>query len=476
MKRRIQLFIILLVSIFVLFSCSEDNTGPDNNPIATENWDVNIDDGVGDGSWILELMPDSTITASGSWIYDYDERYEFVCDFFYAPVTINGIEFSFIANGTTHDSYNDQDSEFTLHCTGKLFNSSGFGNYTIEFTEEDFPDPISGNWTGILDVLTDPVITQLVTVLEIDIYLQSFIDLAINVDHVLVKISRESYVDSINATVINSIGNSQFIDIEAGVYEVYYEIYANNTLTVSGTKDGYADPCITNIVNISESDWGDIPPTVSISFGNGFEFKDDIGNYVAVFDNTNPFSINFDIHENSTELSRLLIEMYQDQGTWYYWYWWDFLPDYYQNQMPIGFGKFYPSAVIEYGDNETFRSNTLNFCGYMNYYESPIIANSVYTFKIDSSKAIFSELWNIDYLNISDIYLAGEFNNWTWELQEYKLTQSGEFYEISLPSISSNQTYKFVIKNNNGSENWVPDVVNYRMIEDGFGGYNSITP
>ena len=94
------------------------------------------------------------------------------------------------------------------------------------------------------------------------------------------------------------------------------------------------------------------------------------------------------------------------------------------------------------------------------------------------SNEIFSSQWIIDLNNLTGFYIAGEFNSWFWNSEEYKLIQNGDFYEITLSNVLSGQEYKFVPIDSNGIpyEGWIPDVVNYRIENDGWGGYNSITP
>jgi len=314
------------------------------------------------------------------------------------------------------------------------------------------------------------------TILEINVLLNPFFNHNLNVTQVNIKISRETYSDSVSVTTIDSVITIQFSNIDAGVYYIDYEIYVDSILTVSGTTDGVSEPNVTSTVNIDENDWGEIPPTIIIDFRSGFEYKESMGYYTAIYDINNPFTIDFEINENGNDITKLYFDLYQSTGIWYYWIWENNFPDCFTNTRPYGFGRFNPSAVLEFGESSEITSNHLEFYGYMNYYESPIINDTIYSFKIDPSKDIFSELWNINATNISEIYIAGYFNDWIWENDEYRLIQNASFYEIMLSNVSSNQEYKFVVKYINGNEHWVPDVVNYRMTDDGYGGYNSITP
>ncbi|MDP8268621.1 MAG: hypothetical protein P9L97_07840 [Candidatus Tenebribacter davisii] len=147
MKAKVLIFFVITMSI-VFLSCSKDSTGPDdNNP--KENWDINIDDGAGSGSWELELMPDSTIISSGSWVVDYYERVEISCNFVSSPIVFNGLEFYFTADGTAHHSELNQDSDFTIIIFGSMYNGVGSGEYEIEYTQVGWESG-SGTWTGTL--------------------------------------------------------------------------------------------------------------------------------------------------------------------------------------------------------------------------------------------------------------------------------------------------------------------------------------
>ena len=59
MKTKVLIFFVISLSILLL-SCSKDSTGPDNEVIATELWNVTIDNGAGSGTWQFNLLPDST--------------------------------------------------------------------------------------------------------------------------------------------------------------------------------------------------------------------------------------------------------------------------------------------------------------------------------------------------------------------------------------------------------------------------------
>ena len=269
MKNGKVVLIILIMLSLVFFSCSKDSTGPGHkNP--TENWDINIDDGAGVGSWELELMPDSTIISRGSWVVDYGKKAEISCNFISSPIVFVGQEFSFTANGTAHHSGINQDSEFTITVSGSMYNGVGSGEYEIDFAQSGWESE-NGVWSGTLN--NGEGVTPTMTALKINVLLQPFLDYNFNVDQVFIRITRANYTDSTNAIITDSIATAQFVNIDAGVYGIYYEIFVDNILTVSEITDGVVDPNKTNIINIRE--YG-IPPNFSINFGEGFDFPGDI--------------------------------------------------------------------------------------------------------------------------------------------------------------------------------------------------------
>ena len=152
----------------------------------------------------------------------------------------------------------------------------------------------------------------------------------------------------------------------------------------------------------------------------------------------------------------------------------------------FGYLKFYSQLFYENNISQNpIITDTLTVFSYLSDYESPVLNGNIYTFKIDPSKSLFLSQFGLDINNLSDIYLAGEFNEF---LQpdggnlildpEYKLELIGNFYEISLSNVISGQAYKFVPIKADGTPygGWVTDVVNYRISDDGYGGYNSVIP
>jgi len=147
--KNIKCFLIIFVAV-ILISCSDnDSTGTvDNNP--SEEWTIVIDEGNGEGTMTLELLPDSTITAEGSWIFEYDERYQVTCDFLEGEVIFNGSDFNFETSGTAQHSGNNTSSEFSIEISGMLINGLGAGNYQIKFLNVNWQESLEGNWTAEL--------------------------------------------------------------------------------------------------------------------------------------------------------------------------------------------------------------------------------------------------------------------------------------------------------------------------------------
>lgn len=147
MKTKGLIFFVISISILLL-SCSKETTGPNQNP--TEIWDIVIDNGIGNGTWELELLSDSTIVISGSWIFDYGNNAEVSCDFVSSTFTFNNTDFMFNADGTAHHSGINQDSDFILTVSGSINNGEGNGEYEIDFTQVEW-ESLNGVWSGTLN-------------------------------------------------------------------------------------------------------------------------------------------------------------------------------------------------------------------------------------------------------------------------------------------------------------------------------------
>ena len=115
----------------------------------TENWNIIIDDGIGNGTWELELINNSTITSTGSWVFD-DGSGDVICDFVSVAFTFYDNDFMFTADGTAHHSGINQDSNFTLFVNGMMYNGEGNGEYEIEFAQNGW-ESLSGIWSGLLN-------------------------------------------------------------------------------------------------------------------------------------------------------------------------------------------------------------------------------------------------------------------------------------------------------------------------------------
>ena len=173
MKRNLMLVIMLLVLSVIIFSCSEKTTEVlSEEPIATEIWDIIIDDGVGNGTWKLELLSDSTIVSSGSWIFDYGDNVEVSCDFVSTAFTFDNTNFIFNADGSAHHSGINQDSDFTLTVSGSINNGEGNGEYEIDFTQIEW-ESLDGVWSGTLNngegvtpIVTEPQLIKFEILLD----------------------------------------------------------------------------------------------------------------------------------------------------------------------------------------------------------------------------------------------------------------------------------------------------------------------
>ena len=146
--KNVVCFFILLISIFIIVSCGNGSSGPSNsNP--REKWNIEIDEGAGSGTFTLERHPDSTITITGSFEYDYYERNKVTSNITNGTVTIDGSAFSCFAEGTSHDYAYNEDSNFQLILTGTLINGEGYGYSEITFSAFDWEDE-EGSWTATL--------------------------------------------------------------------------------------------------------------------------------------------------------------------------------------------------------------------------------------------------------------------------------------------------------------------------------------
>ena|GEM_PF-1660061 len=73
-------------------------------------------------------------------------------------------------------------------------------------------------------------------------------------------------------------------------------------------------------------------------------------------------------------------------------------------------------------------------------------------------------------------FLSGQFNGWTPQSPEYALfpDEAGELWGLTIPGLSGEQQYKFVIPRPDGGVEWVGDPRAARVAFDGYGNYNSV--
>ena len=150
MGNQTRFFSVLLLIILVAFlGCNDDNrTGPSNPEVANEAWEVDIDNGEGEGQWTLVMFSDSIVTSSGEFLTSFDGN-GIVCPFTSGPAVIAGSSLSFTSHGTaTFASDPSITSPFTLTVDGTTTTGQGDGVYVITFSAEYWPPMVSGNWTA----------------------------------------------------------------------------------------------------------------------------------------------------------------------------------------------------------------------------------------------------------------------------------------------------------------------------------------
>ena len=139
--------------LVVFLGCDSDDdsgTGPNNQEIANEIWEVDIDDGEGDGCWVLTMFADSTVTTTGEFSISSGTDEEISRPFTNGPVVISDSSFSFTSTGTaTFTSYPSMTSPFNLTVEGTTYNNGqANGDYTINFSAQEWPSEVSGTWTA----------------------------------------------------------------------------------------------------------------------------------------------------------------------------------------------------------------------------------------------------------------------------------------------------------------------------------------
>jgi len=150
MRKILNMSAALLVAMIIIMGCGKDKGNGPNGPIATEQWEVIVDDGQGSGNWKFTMEADSTINVDGEWVYSYSGA-EITCPFTNGEATVSDLSISFSATGTAKkpsapSGY--QSSPFNLVVEGTTNSGQGSGSYIITFSQTQWPDSLSGSWTG----------------------------------------------------------------------------------------------------------------------------------------------------------------------------------------------------------------------------------------------------------------------------------------------------------------------------------------
>jgi hypothetical protein len=86
--------------------------------------------------------------------------------------------------------------------------------------------------------------------LPISLSLQPAIDNGFDVTQVIVTITRENYISSLNLTIEGNTASGTFYDLEPGIYTIELEIYEDDLLIATGSGTGEVIAGETTIVNI----------------------------------------------------------------------------------------------------------------------------------------------------------------------------------------------------------------------------------
>lgn len=71
---------------------------------------------------------------------------------------------------------------------------------------------------------------------------------------------------------------------------------------------------------------------------------------------------------------------------------------------------------------------------------------------------------------VEKVTLVGDFNNWSTTADPMYDREGTGLWTILIPLAAGRHEYKFLLE----SEKWVPDPGNPEMVDDGFGGFNSV--
>ena len=98
MRRLLVIAAVLLFPLVSCIGCGDDSEGPTDPTVATEEWMVEIDAGVGNGDWTLKLKKSGSVKVDGNWDYEWN-TIPVECPFADGNVTISGADMSFTATG-----------------------------------------------------------------------------------------------------------------------------------------------------------------------------------------------------------------------------------------------------------------------------------------------------------------------------------------------------------------------------------------
>ncbi|MDP8220023.1 MAG: hypothetical protein P9X26_01660 [Candidatus Stygibacter frigidus] len=327
--------------------------------------------------------------------------------------------------------------------------------------------------------------TEESTDLEIKILLETMFNYNLNVTGVFARISGENYSDSTFFTIQDSIliAKAEFIDIDAGDYNIDYKIYINNDSipVVSELIDCHVYSHVSNQITISDYII-DLEPTISLHYGEEFQFPDDVDYAVLGLNHETLYSVNIiaEINTWAKDIAGVNYLINQNNYGWMLFNCNDEVPYDLKLDETNWLPKFSYSEMYSqlfYDDRIAIVSDTISFFSYITDYESPVKNGSTYTFRFDPANPYYN------FTNIGRILIAGDFyGDFIHDYNSpYQLIQQNNgIYEIELSEeddgVTSGTQYKYVVFWGEYSFNWYPDIANYRIVSDGFGGYNSVMP
>ncbi len=220
------------------------------------------------------------------------------------------------------------------------------------------------------------------------------------------------------------------------------------------------------------------PPTVTLSLGNGFLYRPDMNYTTWVCHSNSNFIITANVQSNGNVINRVEF--------WDYYYNFKMSTDttapyeftYSSYPYPWDYGDYRVYAKVFYGGSSSISSVGTNLYRYSPYYESIIISNAYYIFRMKPTEIFYTSRIKTNTI-INAMYLTGEFTTWVQNNPAYQMTLNGQFYEITVASnICKGKMYKFTLFTN-GNTNlskvmWLWDFANYRY--NTMDNYNAIAP